>query len=87
MYNDTDSLIDASIKISDRDDILTRQDKWMTHITRFAIDTQESLFYINPDSTATITMTVVEFHDIENYQRIVKISGIGGGKVIVDIGI
>ena len=55
VYNATDYPIDASIKISDRDDILTRQDKWMTHITRFAIDTQESLFYINPDSTAFYT--------------------------------
>ena len=67
-YNNTDGLMNAAIQISDRDDILSRQDKWMVHVTRFAIDTQASLYYIEPDSTAVVTLTVIEYHDVAQHR-------------------
>ncbi|HHZ93489.1 TPA: hypothetical protein EYN65_23895 [Candidatus Poribacteria bacterium] len=56
-YNAETKPVEAFIQISDRDDILSRQDNWAVHITRFAIDTQTSLFYVPPDSDATVTLT------------------------------
>ncbi|HIB92012.1 TPA: hypothetical protein EYO57_33320, partial [Candidatus Poribacteria bacterium] len=56
-YNAENTAVEAFIQISDRDDILSRQDNWAVHITRFAIDTQTSLFYVPPDSDATVTLT------------------------------
>ena len=67
-YNNTDGLMNAAIQISDRDDILSRQDKWMVHVTRFAIDTQASLYYIEPDSTAVVTLTVIEYVNISHHR-------------------
>ena len=42
----------AEIKVSDKSDMLYRDQGWMVHITRFAIDSQLSLHYIdkNPDA-------------------------------------
>ena len=56
-YNAENTAVEAFIQISDRDDILSRQDNWAVHITRFAVDTQTSLFYVPPDSDATVTLT------------------------------
>ena len=55
-FNSTTEEVEAVIKIEDRDDILKRQDRWCVHVTRFSLDTQASLFYVAPDSTATIDM-------------------------------
>ena len=67
-YNDTSSYTPAIISISDRDDILSRQDKWMVHVTRFSIDTQSSLFYLPPDSDATCTLTSFTFTDVAEHR-------------------
>ena len=67
-YNRSDTFEPAQIRISDRDDILSRQDKWMIHVTRFAVDTQSSLFYLPPDSTATCTLTSFTFRDVANHR-------------------
>ena len=60
-FNDTSSPIDAVINISDRDDILKFQDKWCCHITRFAVDTQESLYYVKPDDDTWVTLTCIQY--------------------------
>ena len=60
-FNDTSSPIDAVINISDRDDILKFQDKWCCHITRFAVDTQESLYYVKPDNDTWVTLTCIQY--------------------------
>lgn len=62
-YNDSDVPVDCEIKVSDRDDILSRQDRWAVHITRFAVDTQSSLFYVPADPTATLTITSFNYVD------------------------
>ena len=67
-YNATSEPIEASITIEDRSDILSRQDNWMVHVTRFAIDTQASLYYIPPDSTATVTLTVFDYHETAHHR-------------------
>ena len=67
-YNTTSEPVEASITIQDRSDILSRQDNWMVHVTRFAIDTQASLYYIPPDPTATATLTVFQYHDVAHYR-------------------
>ena len=51
-FNPTNVPIDAVITVSDRDDILKFQEHWACHVTRFAVDTQASLYYIHPDSEA-----------------------------------
>lgn len=57
-FNTSSSNVEARIKIEDRDDILSRQDKWMLSVTRFQLDTQASLYYTTPDPTATMEMTL-----------------------------
>ena len=61
VYNSTSVPIDAVINITDRDDILKFQDRWACHITRFAVDTQASLYYVMPDNDAWVTLTCVEY--------------------------
>ena len=67
-FNSSDTYAPAQIRISDRDDILSRQDKWMCHVTRFAIDTQSSLFYLPPNSDATCTLTSFTFRDVADHR-------------------
>ena len=67
-YNTSAEPVEASITIQDRADILSRQDNWMVHVTRFAIDTQASLYYIPPDPTATVTLTVFQYHEVANHR-------------------
>ena len=74
-YNTNTQAVEAFIQISDRDDILSRQDNWAVHITRFAVDTQASLYYVPPDATATVTLTSFNYSNINmpdggNRQRI-----------------
>ena len=45
-YNPSSEPIEAVITISDRDDILKFQEHWAVHCTRFAVDTQASLYYV-----------------------------------------
>ena len=63
-YNSSSSPIDAVITISDRDDILKFQEHWMTHVTRFAIDTQASLYYVRPDNDTWVTLTTVQYSNL-----------------------
>lgn len=67
-HNSGSSEVEALINISDRDDILSRQDNWAVHITRFAVDTQASLFYVPPDATATVTLTCFNYTDVERHR-------------------
>ena len=67
-YNATSENIPALIKIEDRSDILTRQDRYMVHVTRFALDTQASLFYLAPDTTATISVTLFAYLGANNHR-------------------
>ena len=60
-YNPTANPIDAVITISDRDDILKFQEHWAVHCTRFAVDTQASLYYVIPDDDIWLTLTCVEY--------------------------
>jgi len=73
-YNTNTQAVEAFIQISDRDDILSRQDNWAVHITRFAVDTQASLYYVPPDATATVTLTSFNYSNVGmvggNRQRI-----------------
>ncbi len=67
-FNSTSSPIDAVITISDRDDILKFQEHWMTHVTRFAIDTQASLYYVKPDSDVWVTLTTVSYGNLAEHR-------------------
>ena len=60
-FNNSDTEINASIHISDRSDILSRQDRWAVSVTRFALDTQASLFYVDPDPTATVELELFSY--------------------------
>jgi len=55
------------ITISDRDDILKFQEHWAVHITRFAVDTQASLYYVKPDNDVWVTLTCVEYHNLAQH--------------------
>ena len=59
----------CSILIQDRDDILKRQDRWCVHVTRFAVDTQASLFYVAPDPTATLDLELFAYRGSTNAQH------------------
>ena len=61
VYNSTSVPIDAVIHITDRDDILKFQEHWAVHCTRFAVDTQASLYYVMPDDDAWVTLTTVMY--------------------------
>ena len=67
-FNSSTDNVPAKISISDRDDILSRQDKWMIHVTRFSIDTQYSLYYLPPNINATCTLTSFTFSDVANHR-------------------
>ena len=73
-YNNTTEEVDCSILIQDRDDILKRQDRWCVHVTRFAVDTQASLFYVAPDPTATLDLELFAYRGSTNqaHQRLTK---------------
>ena len=60
-YNSSSVPVDAVITISDRDDILKFQEHWAVHCTRFAVDTQASLYYVVPDDDAWVTLTTVMY--------------------------
>ena len=68
VYNPTNVPIDATITISDRDDILKFQEHWAVHITRFAVDTQASLYYVKPDKDAWVTLTSVLYNRLANHR-------------------
>ena len=61
-YNNTNSVTDAVIEVSDSTDILDRSDEWMVHITRFSCDSMASLPYIEADATARWEIKVFDDH-------------------------
>ena len=68
VFNSTSSPMDAVITISDRDDILKFQEHWMVHVTRFAIDTQASLYYVKPNSDVWVTLTTVQYGNLADHR-------------------
>ena len=68
VYNSTDVPIDALIKISDQDDILKFQEHWAVHIVRWAVDTQASLYYVEPNNDTWVTLTTVRYSDDHNHR-------------------
>ena len=71
-FNDSTEEVECSILIQDRDDILKRQDRWCVHVTRFAVDTQASLFYVAPDATATLDLELFSYRGSTAHTRLSK---------------
>ena len=68
VYNSTDVPIDAVIKISDQDDILKFQEHWAVHIVRWAVDTQASLYYVEPNNDTWVTLTTIRYRNIADHR-------------------
>ena len=66
-YNPSSEPIEAVITISDRDDILKFQEHWAVHCTRFAVDTQASLYYVEPSDDTWVTLTTVKYTNLADH--------------------
>ena len=52
-YNDSNEYRRAVIKIDDTDDILTRSENWLVHVTRFSVDSMVSVAFTEIDLSAS----------------------------------
>ena len=63
-YNNTSEDQDAIIHIEDNADILTRNDGWLVHVTRFSCDSMNSVMFVEKDESATWNITIVNEKDV-----------------------
>ena len=63
-YNDTDENQDATIHITDTQDILKGNDNWLVHVTRFSVDSMASMPYTEVDETAVWEIRLHDEHAV-----------------------